>query len=159
MILAPAPPEQEDARKAKTAKKKTRKKKAAKKKKVARKKKAAKKVARKPAVRRPKRKKAATRRRPTAAERAAAAEAKRKAALIETLAIERLDPLFTRAVSAALDRGAASPVLLTRRLGLPFARAQEVVQRMIAAGVLEEASPTGSHAVRIDRADWEASAG
>jgi len=69
---------------------------------------------------------------------------------------ERTDPLFTRAVEASLARGAASPVLLTRRLGLPLARANVLIERMVAVGVLAEASPTGSHALRISAADWEA---
>ncbi len=159
------PAEPEAVEQPKPAKRKKGPKKAAKKKvarkKTAKKKKSASKTGGRrtsPAVRsRPKKKAAAKRKPRTQSPRRpdpVAAGRKRREALLEGLRIERLDPLFARAVEAALDRGAASPVLLTRRLGLPFARAKEIVDRMIAAGVLEEASPSGSHAVSITKAEW-----
>ena len=81
-------------------------------------------------------------------------QARAHAAMLESLRIERLDPLFSRAVEAALDRGAASPVLLTRRLGLPFARASALLERMTASGVVGAAQPNGASPLLITREEW-----
>ena len=75
--------------------------------------------------------------------------------MLEGLRIERLDPLFRRSVEAAFDRGAASPMLLTRRLGLPFARAEALIDRMVTTGVLRPATDAGSHPLAITRKEWE----
>jgi hypothetical protein len=74
----------------------------------------------------------------------------------DALRAERKDPLFARAVATALDRGAASPVLLTRTLGLPFGRATALMARMVAVGVLESPGPDGTSRLHIDRSDWDA---
>jgi len=81
--------------------------------------------------------------------------AARRKLMIEGLRIERLDPLFRRSVEVTLDRGAASPMLLTRRLGLPFARALGLVERMLATGVLAERTEAGSHPLAITRSEWD----
>ena len=84
------------------------------------------------------------------------AELARNRARLEGLRIERLDPLFARGVTIALERGAASTMLLTRRLGLPFARAQELLDRMIEVDAVGPGSTNGSHPLRITRAEWDA---
>ena len=81
--------------------------------------------------------------------------AARRKLMIEGLRIERLDPLFRRSVEVTLDRGAASPMLLTRRLGLPFARALGLVERMLVTGVLAERTEAGSHPLAITREEWD----
>ncbi|MDF1701456.1 MAG: DNA translocase FtsK [Planctomycetota bacterium] len=97
--------------------------------------------------------KKAAKKRSQARERAAA-EARQRQMMIEGLRIERFDPLFGRAVEAALDRGAASSMLLTRRLGVPFARAEALLARMIDAGVLGTATESGSNPVLLTAEEW-----
>jgi hypothetical protein len=66
------------------------------------------------------------------------------------------DPLFEQAVAAALERGAASPVLLTRRLGVGYARARALMDALVAAGILGEMTASGSRPTTIAREAWEA---
>lgn len=140
------------AKKKAPAKKKAAKKKAVAKKKAARKKAAPRKKA--AAKKAPTKKKAAAKKRTLSERTAGVKVARRKAAVLESLRIERLDPLFARAVDAALERGSASSMLLTRTLGLPFGRANALLERMIGAGVIGEAGPSGSNPVLISKADW-----
>jgi DNA segregation ATPase FtsK/SpoIIIE-like protein len=60
-----------------------------------------------------------------------------------------------KAVEAALDRGAASPVLLTRRLGIGYARAKTLMDRLVETGVLGEVMASGARPTRLSREDWE----
>jgi len=90
---------------------------------------------------------------PKAAARATNTAAKKKA-LLEALRIERLDPLFKRAVEAGLAHGGISPVLLTRRLGVPFARATGLLERLVASGVIEARAFDGRNALTITAEEW-----
>lgn len=67
---------------------------------------------------------------------------------------ERRDPLFTRAAQVCLDRGAASPVLLTRRLGIGYTQAKSLVERLVYTGVLGRMTPSGSHPTIMTPAQW-----
>jgi hypothetical protein len=66
------------------------------------------------------------------------------------------DAVFVKAVEASLERGAASAVLLTRRLGLGYGKAQALIERLAKTGVLGEVSPTGARPVLITREDLDA---
>ncbi len=66
------------------------------------------------------------------------------------------DTGFLQAVEAVVERGAASPVLLTRRLGVGYARAQALVERLALTGVVGEVAPNGSRPVLIRAEDLEA---
>jgi hypothetical protein len=66
-----------------------------------------------------------------------------------------VDPLFTLAVEAAIERGAASPVLLTRRLGIGYDRARTLMDRLVDEGVVGEMTASGSRPVLISRDDWK----
>jgi DNA segregation ATPase FtsK/SpoIIIE-like protein len=65
------------------------------------------------------------------------------------------DPLFLQAVEAAIERGAASPVLLTRRLGIGYDRARALMDRLVDEGVVGEMTASGSRPVLITRDDWK----
>ncbi len=71
------------------------------------------------------------------------------------LSRESVEPLFAQAVEIALERGAASPVLLTRRMGIGFTGAKKLVQRLVEAGVLGDMNVNGSHPTRLTREVWE----
>ncbi len=120
-------------------------------------------VATKSAAAKPARKKATKKRAPRKAppgpeaslrSQASLRTAKLRAAMLQALRIERLDPLYSRAVEAALERQSASAVFFTRRLGLPFARATSLLERMVATGVLGPAGASGANPVLITRAEW-----
>jgi DNA segregation ATPase FtsK/SpoIIIE-like protein len=59
--------------------------------------------------------------------------------------------LFDRAVAVAMERGSASPVLLTRRLGIGYARARALMDSLVEAGILGEMNASGSRPVKSPR--------
>jgi hypothetical protein len=65
------------------------------------------------------------------------------------------DELFPAAVSAALERGSASLVLLKRRLNVGYARAASLMEALVAQGVLGEMTASGSRPTLISAAEWE----
>jgi S-DNA-T family DNA segregation ATPase FtsK/SpoIIIE len=67
-----------------------------------------------------------------------------------------VDPLLAQAVDVALGRGHASAVLLTRRLGVGFARAKSLIDQMVEQGVLGDMTASGTRPVIVSREDWEA---
>jgi hypothetical protein len=81
----------------------------------------------------------------------AAPTARPKGAWVQELG----DPVFVKAVEASLERGAASAVLLTRRLGLGYGKAQALIERLAKTGVLGEVSPTGARPVLITREELD----
>jgi hypothetical protein len=81
----------------------------------------------------------------------AAPPARTQGAWVEELG----DPVFVKAVEASLERGAASAVLLTRRLGLGYGKAQALIERLAKTGVLGEVSPTGARPVLISREELD----
>ena len=66
------------------------------------------------------------------------------------------EELIDAAVRVAIERGAASSVLLSRRLGIGYARARAVMDVLVKRGVLGNMGPSGSRPVQITLADWEA---
>jgi DNA segregation ATPase FtsK/SpoIIIE-like protein len=98
-----------------------------------------------------------TGRRTAAAAPAAPPPAKRAPAKPQGAWVKELeDELFAKAVEASLERGAASAVLLTRRLGIGYGKAQALVDRLAKAGVLGEVTPNGARPVLIRREDLDA---
>ncbi len=95
---------------------------------------------------------------PPPAEPAPAAPAPdpRHEALLAAGRAVRADAELVRAYEVCLDRGAASAVLLGRRLGVPFPRARELLGRLVEVGVLGPAGPTGAHEPLLGAADWAA---
>ena len=65
------------------------------------------------------------------------------------------DPLFVASVEAALERGSASLVLLKRKLGVGYARAESLMEALVAGGILGEMTASGSRPTLITREDWE----
>jgi DNA segregation ATPase FtsK/SpoIIIE-like protein len=57
------------------------------------------------------------------------------------------DPLYAKAVAAAIERGSASVVHLTRALEVGHARASSLVDAMVVDGVLGEVTASGSRPV------------
>lgn len=76
-------------------------------------------------------------------------------ALVHQLREERTDPLFAVAVEAALERGAVSLVLLSRRLGTSYARSRELLDRLLATDVVGPAGSNGSHPTVLTQALWD----
>lgn len=70
------------------------------------------------------------------------------------LRVARQDHLFRRATDLVVERGAGSPVLLTRRLGLTTSQARSLIGDMVRLGVLAEAGARGGHAARFSPATW-----
>ena len=70
------------------------------------------------------------------------------------LRVARQQPLFRRASDLVVERGAGSPVLLTRRLGLATSQARSLIGEMVRLGVLAEAGARGGHAARFSPATW-----
>ncbi len=58
------------------------------------------------------------------------------------------------AVDVAVNKGAATPILLTRRLQIPIDRAQELVEEMVTLGVLGPAGTRGSFPTLLSERDW-----
>ena len=79
-------------------------------------------------------------------------EAAKKAALPHPA---EKDELFPAAVSAALERGSASLVLLKRRLNVGYARAASLMEALVAQGVLGDMTASGSRPTLITSAEWE----
>lgn len=67
---------------------------------------------------------------------------------------ERRDPRFTQAAEICLERGAASPVLLTRRMGIGYSEAKSLVERLVGVGVLGAVTPSGSYPTAMTRVQW-----
>jgi hypothetical protein len=65
------------------------------------------------------------------------------------------EALYAKAVEVALDRGAASSVLLSRKLGIGYARARTLMGQLVDDGVLGEMAPSGSRPVLITEKDWK----
>ena len=63
---------------------------------------------------------------------------------------------FRQAVEAAVERGSASPVLLTRRMGIAYTKAQALIDRMARSGVLGDTGPNGTRPVQITADDLAA---
>lgn len=66
------------------------------------------------------------------------------------------DELLARAVEVAFERGAASSVLLSRKLGVGYARARTLMDALVKAGVLGEMTSSGARPVLISREEWDA---
>jgi hypothetical protein len=66
----------------------------------------------------------------------------------------RFDSLFVSAVEAALERGAASLVLLQRRFGIGYARASTLMDALAAEGIVGETTASGSRPTTITAAEW-----
>lgn len=64
------------------------------------------------------------------------------------------DPLFSASVEAALERGAASLVLLKRKLGVGYARAASLMEALVAEGIVGEMSASGSRPTLITATEW-----
>jgi DNA segregation ATPase FtsK/SpoIIIE-like protein len=64
--------------------------------------------------------------------------------------------LLDRAARLAIERGRASVVLFQRRLGIGYARARTLVDRLVEADVLGPMSETGSHPVLVSEEAWTA---
>jgi hypothetical protein len=74
------------------------------------------------------------------------------------LAAARSDEMLARALEASLERGSASAVLLTRRLGVGYTSARRLLERLVSAGLLGPVTPSGAHPVLVTPEDWAASA-
>jgi hypothetical protein len=75
----------------------------------------------------------------------------------EALASARGDEMLERALGAAVERGSASAVLLTRRLGVGYTSARRLLERLVAQGLLGPVTPSGAHPVLVTPEEWAAS--
>ncbi len=66
------------------------------------------------------------------------------------------DDLSAKAVEVAFERGAASSVLLSRKLGIGYARARALMESLVKAGVLGEMTPSGARPLLVSREEWDA---
>ena len=64
------------------------------------------------------------------------------------------DELFPAAVDAALERGTASLVLLKRKLNVGYARAESLMDALVAEGILGEMTASGSRPTLITSREW-----
>lgn len=64
-----------------------------------------------------------------------------------------LDPLFRESVTAILNRGRASAVVLQSQLGIGYSRANRILDQMTEIGVTGPETPTGSREIRLPEAD------
>jgi len=64
------------------------------------------------------------------------------------------DETYRKAVAVAMERGAASSVLLSRRLGIGYAQARALIERLVADGVLGEMAPSGSRPLLLTEEEW-----
>jgi hypothetical protein len=70
-----------------------------------------------------------------------------------------LDPLFHDAVSAVIERGRASGMVLQRNFGIGHARGIRLLEQMAAAGIVGDEDADGSRALRVTREEWDAFTG
>jgi DNA segregation ATPase FtsK/SpoIIIE-like protein len=70
-----------------------------------------------------------------------------------------LDPLFHDAVSAVLERGRASGMVLQRSFGVGHARGLRVLEQMAAAGIIGEEDTNGSRELLVTQEAWDAFVG
>jgi DNA segregation ATPase FtsK/SpoIIIE-like protein len=64
-----------------------------------------------------------------------------------------LDPLFRESVSAILNRGRASAVVLQSQLGIGYSRANRILDQMTEIGVTGPETPTGAREIRLPEED------
>ena len=64
--------------------------------------------------------------------------------------------LFDRAVDVAFERGAASSVLISRKLGIGYARARTLMDDLVAQGILGEITASGARPLLVSREEWDA---
>ncbi len=69
------------------------------------------------------------------------------------------DEIYDKAVAVAMERSAASSVLLSRRLGIGYAQARSLIELLVADGILGEMTPSGSRPVLVTEEEWEERAG
>ena len=94
---------------------------------------------------------------PSALSPSAKAEAARRAAqkaLVHQLRGEDRDAQFADAVEIALQRGAVSLVLLSRRLRTSYARSRALLDRLVETDVVSRANEHGSHQTLLTAAFW-----
>lgn len=65
------------------------------------------------------------------------------------------DEVYRRAVAVAMERSAASSVLLSRRLGIGYAQARALIELLVKDGILGEMTPSGSRPLLISEAEWD----
>jgi len=95
---------------------------------------------------------------PAAARRTVSAPPEAGGARAEALASARGDEMLERALGAAVERGSASAVLLTRRLGVGYTSARRLLERLVAQGLLGPVTASGAHPVLVTPEEWAASA-